>query len=148
LTPVSSTGIIETSMRTADPVRALLSVVLTWAMAWTLSAPPVHAHLAGIEGRRASLVHAHPQGAARRAHPAGSPETAALAADHGDHSRALFLDVSFEGSSNRWMPAMALPARALLPAPRTARSAAPDAASRAHSPPLRVSATRGPPSLS
>jgi hypothetical protein len=148
LTAVASGGIIEISMRTADAIRALLSVVLTWAIVWMPAAPPLHAHAAGIEGRRASLVHAHQQGVAPRAHDARFCDAAAVEGDHGDHARAAFLDAPFERASNRWVPAVALPAVLQLLECRTVRSVAPETAARAHAPPLRVWVTRGPPSLS
>jgi hypothetical protein len=157
LTAVRSSGIIDTPMRPADAVRALLSIVLTGAVAWMPAAPPVHAHRAGIEGRDAAVVHAHPQGPAPRTHDAstapraydaGSGHPLALAGDHGDHLRAMFLDASFERVAKRDLPVAALPVASQLAEPRAAVSIAPDATARAHAPPLLRWVTRGPPSLS
>jgi hypothetical protein len=153
-------------MRPVDAVRALLSIVLASAIVWMPAAPPVHAHRAGIEGRHATVVHAHPQGPAPqaheaspapqaheaspapRAHDAGSHATATVGGDHGDHLRAIFIDATFERVAKRDLSAAPVPAEFQLPASRAAGSIVPDTAARAHAPPLLRWVTRGPPTLS
>jgi hypothetical protein len=135
-------------VRSGAVIRALVSIALTWAMAGIPALPPVHAHRAGIEGRRAAVVHAHPQVAARRGHDAASCDTAAVAGDHGDHLRAIFVDAAVAPPANGWMPAAVPRVDGLHPERRTARSLDLDVVPRAHAPPRRGWVTRGPPALS
>jgi hypothetical protein len=111
-------------------------------------APPVHAHRAGIEGRRTAVVHAHPQVSARRVNHDGPSNAAALSSDHGDHVRAIFLDAASEPASGGWLPATGPTAGWLLQEPRAVRSVGLDVLPRAHAPPLRAWVPRGPPALS
>ena len=149
LTGATSAGIIGRPMRPIDAVRALLSIVLTWAIVWMPIAPPLHAHRAGIEGRRAAVVHAHQDGVAPRTGDAGSHDRAVVATDHGDHLQAIFLDPAFERSAKHDLRAMALvPAAFELSDTHAGASRLPDISTRVHAPPLLRWVTRGPPSLS
>jgi hypothetical protein len=135
-------------MRPAVVIRALLSIVLTVTIAGITAVPPVHAHRAGIEGRRAAIVHAHAYDAAPQAHQAGAIAAAGVASDHGDHERAIFVRAAFECAAKRDLLAVAVPALFQLPELGEVGSIAPAAAARAHAPPLPQCQTRGPPALS
>jgi hypothetical protein len=123
-----------------------VSAIIAIALVTLPLAAPRHVHRAGIEGRTVPLVHAHRPDASN-AEP--NPGEIALHAEHGDHSRALFLNSDFTASSGSTVSAVSPGSTSIAPPIIDDRAVVPAAdSSTIHGPPRLASITRGPPSLS
>jgi hypothetical protein len=127
--------------------RSAVSAIIAVALVTLPLAAARHVHRAGIEGRTVPLVHAHRTDASNTESHAGGM---ALHAQHGDHSRALFLNGDFTASSGSTASAVS-PGSIISTAPPIIDGGdvvpAVDS-STIHGPPRLPSITRGPPSLS
>jgi hypothetical protein len=129
------------------PLRSL-AVVVAFAVANVPLLPPEHIHLAGIEGRTATLVHAHEDvidwvGAA-------GPRGAGLKTSHGDHGRAIFLSTTYNSNPRVAAQPVALLVSTALAAPAVHSIGITDRfnVQSTHGPPGATWLTRAPPALS
>ena len=131
----------------AGCTRSALAVVAALAVAALPLLPPEHIHRAGIEGRTATLVHAHEDVLDGGGAPASAG--AGLRTSHGDHSRAIFLSTQYNSVSRFAPPPLAIVVAAVVAAPafRIVATAGWLNAQLTHGPPGTTWLTRGPPTL-
>jgi hypothetical protein len=130
-------------------VRFGMSLFLACAVVYLPLLPPEHIHRAGIEGRRAPLVHAHQLDGP----DSGSGDTGtsgSLGVGHGNHGLAIFLSTNYRTVLRFVSPPIALVSAVVPIAPVFCPLGLVHAGfvQRDHSPPRSVWLTRGPPSLS